>query len=205
MRRKNSDAFNKLARAHRQLGGWRRPVNQTQGNGVSTQHDLGAQDQTSGHCIADQSRHPLRSTCGRQQAQARLGQPDLRAVRDDPQITGQRQLKATAQRMSADFGDRHLSAVFKAAIDLLHATGQGDHQTPASGIHETFAHEREVGTGAKDFLTAAKPEHTHIGPAFNCIKNTLQRVDPLVTDGVDRRSAQCRNRHRAFEAKLDHG
>ena len=82
------------------------PVHQPDRLRLLGPHLAPREDHLLGPRRADQPRQPLGAAPAGDDAEQDLGQPEARVVGADPEVEGQRQLEATAQRVAVDRGDR---------------------------------------------------------------------------------------------------
>ncbi len=69
---------------------------------------------------------------------------------------------------------------------------------PLGGL-EPFSHECEVCSSTKCTLGTANQKHANLIITLDFIKNSVETSNPLIIDGVYRRTTQSRNAHGTFQ------
>ena len=82
---------------------------------------IAGEDQLQRFPLAEEARHALRAAVAGNDAQRDLGQSDLRVLRGDADVTGQRQLAAAAEGEAVDRGDDRLREALDAREDPARA------------------------------------------------------------------------------------
>ena len=108
--RKISDAACRVVGALRQLDTRRRPMHHAERGRGGAVENFRAENQPAGERRAAQPGETLGPAGAGDQAEAGFRQADFRFIGRDPQIAGERQFEAAAQRRAADLGQRNLGS-----------------------------------------------------------------------------------------------
>src|SRR5262245_10185210 len=161
--------------------------------------DLRAEDQELERLrAADQPWHPLRAAEAGRDPEVRLGLPHPRALFEEPEVAGHRDLAAAAERVAVDRGDDGLGE----PLDLPHhAVTEAD-----EGVDVVAGEGRaEVGAGAEDAV--ARPgddDRVHRVVALHRVERGVEVAHELDADRVGRRTVE-RDDREALLAREEQG
>src|SRR5271166_5630533 len=203
--RKRCYARGDLGRARRQFRARYCPLDDAQVPRERPVDDFGAQDEAGGHRASAQPGQSLRAAGARDQSEPGLGQAELHIVAGNAQIAGERELESAAHRRPANLRQRDLRQLLDAPIKALNAGDIGIHAIgTARGVH-VVAHFLEVRARAEHILVRAQVQYIPVLARGKIIEQVAEQPDPLLVDGVDRRTAQGQRRDLIAYGKIQHG
>ena len=94
------------------------PLDEADAERFGGRHAHARQDHLERLAAADEARQPLRASAARDDGEVDLGQSQVRVLGGDPDVAGQRELEAAAQREAADGRDDGLGAALHLGAEV---------------------------------------------------------------------------------------